>query len=159
MNIFGTKSEYKKEFPKQDPELIKAIVQESNLLIGQKLLEGEDFLMPESLGIIFIGKQKTKKVFDYINFCKTGIKNTINNFKTFGYLYKVMWFKGFKSHTNRSFSNIYKFRANRVEITRPLAQILKGGDDYYKDEDYIKRFYNGNKTIKVKNGDTTRVSK
>jgi hypothetical protein len=146
MNVFGNKAEYKKHFPKENPELIKKIVQESNLLIGKKLLAGEDFLMPESLGIIFIAKQKTKKVFDFINFCKTGTIKTLNNFKTFGYLYKVMWFKGFKNQKNSSSTNIYKFRANRIEITRPLSKILQAGNDYYKGDEYIKRFHNGNKT-------------
>lgn len=148
MIVFANRIEHKKAFPKEDPKLIKQIIEESNLLIGQKILKGEDYVMPENLGIIFIAKHKTNKVFDYIEFCKTGIKKQLNNFKTFGYLYKVMWFKGYKSKRNEKVitNNVYKFRANRMEITRPLSAILKAGNDYYKDEEYVTRFHNGNKT-------------
>lgn len=140
MTIFGNKKEYELVFPKHSPELIKKVIEESNLLIGKKILEGQDFVMPESLGIIFVAKQKTKRVFDYINFCKTGIMKQLNNFKTFGFLYKIMWFKG--SGKDKLSHNIYKFRGNRQYVTRPLSQILQSGNDYYKDEEYIKRFYN-----------------
>jgi len=146
MLVFGNLEAYKQKFPKEDPLLIKKIVQQSNLLIGKKILAGEDFLMPESLGIIFVAKEKTKKVFDYITFCKTGVMKTLNNFKTFGFLYKVMWFKGYKNKKAHILYNVYKFKANRVEVTRPLSKILQAGNDYYKEMEYVKRFYNGNKT-------------
>ena len=145
MFILSLKSSYKKHFPKENPDLIKTIIQESNLLIGEKILKGEDFLMPESLGIIFIAKLKNQLVFDNIHFCKTGEKIKQYNIKTFGYLYKVMWFKGYRNKLSLN-NNVYKFRASRHKVTRPLSKLLLKGEDYYKDEEYLKRFYNGNKT-------------
>lgn len=145
MFILSLKSSYKKYFPKENPDLIKAIIQESNLLIGERVLKGEDFLMPENLGAIFIAKHKNQLVYDYIHFCKTGEKIKQYNIKTFGYLYRVMWFQGYKNKQSLN-NNVYKFRASRQRITRPLAKILQSGQDYYKDEEYVKRFHNGNKT-------------
>lgn len=145
MFIFSSQVQHKKAFPKEDCYLIKAIIEQSNLLIGEKILNGEDFLMPESLGIICVIKHKNQIVYDNIHFCKTGEKVRIYNLKTFGYIYRVMWVKGYKSKQSLN-NNIYKFRASRHKITRPLSKILQSGKDFYKDQEYINRFHNGNKT-------------
>lgn len=145
MQILSNQSDYKDVFPKLSPELVKAVIEQSNLLIGEYILKGEDFVMPHNLGIVFVGKSKSTRTFDYIHWCNTGEFKKQPNIKTFGYTYKVMWFKGYKSkHT--TINNLYKFTASRYKIKRPLAKILKAGDDFYKDEAYIKRFYNGNKS-------------
>lgn len=142
MVVFNTFAEFKEKFPKEDPNLIKAIIEESNLLIGNKLLSGDDFLVPHNLGIIFIGKFKTKNVFDYIHFCKTGEFKQQNNIRTYNYLYKIMWFKGLTNKRKQTLNNnLYKFHASRYKIRRPLAKLLKAGNDFYKNEEYIERFY------------------
>lgn len=142
MVVFNQNEQFKKHFPKHPPELIRAIIEQSNLLIGEKLLKGDDYMMPNGLGVLFIGKFKNQRVFDYVHFCKTGEFKKQNNIKTFGYLYKIMWFKGCVNHTKKAlYNNLYKFHASRYKIKRPLAQILKAGNDYYKDEEYINKFY------------------
>lgn len=146
MVILNTIPEIKKRFPNDNPDLVKKILNESNLLIGEKILKGDEFLMPFNLGMIFIAKFKNQTVFDYIHFCKTGEFKKQNNIKTFNYLYKIVWTKGLVNQTKRSLlNNIYKLSASRYKIRRPLAAILKSGKDFYKDEEYIKRFGNVNK--------------
>jgi len=146
MVILNTIPEIKKKFPKDNPDLVKQILNESNLLIGEKVLKGDEFLMPFNLGMIFIAKFKNQTVFDYIHFCKTGEFKKQNNIKTFNYLYKIIWTKGLVNNTKRSlFNNIYKYSASRYKIRRPLAALLKAGKDFYKDEEYITRFGNINK--------------
>ena len=162
MVILNSLPEIKKAFPKEDPEVIKYILNESNLLIGEKILKGDEFLMPFNLGMIFIAKFKGQPVFDYIHFCKTGEFRKQNNIKTFNYLYKIIWTKGIINNSKKSLlNNIYKFSASRYKIRRPLAALLKVGKDFYKDEEYITKFGNVNKAylskFKTNTNGTTKV--
>ena len=72
MQILSNQSDYKDVFPKLSPELVKAVIEQSNLLIGEYILKGEDFVMPHNLGIVFVGKSKSTRTFDYIHWCNTG---------------------------------------------------------------------------------------
>lgn len=151
MVILNTLTEIKKAFPNEDSKKIKQIIQESNILIGEKILAGDEFLMPFNLGMIFIAKFKGQSVFDYIHFCKTGEFKKQNNIKTFNYIYKILWTKGLIRNTKKSlFNNIYKLSASRYKIRRPLSKLLKEGKDFYKDEEYINRFGNVNKAYLTK---------
>lgn len=142
MRILNNIEDIKLKFPTLDAQLVKKVIETSNLEIGKRLLKGDDFLMPCNLGILIIGKFKGKRVFDYIHWCKTGEKKPKANLSTFGYIYKTMWFKGLVSGNKKSLTNnLYKFKASRYEISRPLSQLLNRGEDYYKDEEYINKYY------------------
>lgn len=153
MILLNNKTDIQKAFPKEklDYKDIKAIIEESNLYIGQRLLEGNDFEMPHNLGILCIGKFKNQRVFDYIHFCKTGEFKKQSNVKTFNYIYKIMWFRGLTNKKKATLNNnLYKYHASRYKIRRPLAKLLKEGHDFYKNEEYINKFYYRNGTnIKV----------
>lgn len=143
MRLLNNIKDIQKQFPKLDPKMVKSVIETSNLEIGKKLLTGDDFLIPHNLGILVIGKFKSKSTFDYIHWCKTGEKKPKLNLSTFGYIYKTFWFKGKLTNNKKALNNdIYKFKASRYEISRPLAQLLKRGEDYFKGEEYMSKYYN-----------------
>lgn len=141
MKILSNVKEIKKQFPKLDPNVVKSVIETSNLEIGKRLLTGDDFLMPQNLGVLVISKFKSKSTFDYVHWCKTGEKKPKLNLSTFGYIYKTFWFKGKVNNNKKVNNDVYKFKASRYEISRPLAQLLKRGEDYFKGEDYMNKYY------------------
>ena len=141
MKILSNVKEIKKQFPKLDPNVVKSVIETSNLEIGKRLLTGDDFLMPQNLGVLVISKFKSKSTFDYVHWCKTGEKKPKLNLSTFGYIYKTFWLKGKVNNNKKVNNDVYKFKASRYEISRPLAQLLKRGEDYFKGEDYMNKYY------------------
>lgn len=141
--VLNNKANISKRYPNYDWKMIKFILNETNKLIGSKILEGDEFLMPQNMGVIFVAKLKKKRVIDYIHWCKTSEIITNHNLETLGYVWKTLWISGNNYAKKKSLNHrIYKFTPNRWFFKRPLAKMIQNGFDDYKDKEYVERFYN-----------------
>ena len=146
--VLNNQKNISKRFPNYDWKMIKFILNESNKLIADKILKGDEFLVPQNMGVICVAKLKNKRVFDYIHWCKTGEKIPNHNLQTLGYIYKTLWISGNNYAKKKGLIHrIYKFTPNRWFFKRPLAKMIKSGIDNFKDKEYIERFYNKSKII------------
>lgn len=136
--------EFKQKYPnsKVTSEQYYEIIRNSNITIKNYILDGNciGFKIPY-FGYIAVSKFKPKptyKMIDWVTSNKLGKIIPLTNLHSFGYLYKINFYRNNKRVPIR----VYKMEAHR-NMKRELAQYIKAGKDYYTvDRDYFnKRFH------------------
>lgn len=146
VNYISRKSynEFKKKYPDDTTtyEEFMTILKESNKTITKYVLENPlGFKFPKNLGYLAVDKFKTNKDFvavDWPNTLKYKKLIPLTNFHSFGYAYKLYFYKNMKILPFRA----YKITPQRL-IKRLLAKKIKEGDSEYVkiDRSYFnKRF-------------------
>ncbi len=134
---FFTKKEYEVIKKKYEIPLnyyfYRKLIKTYNKFLCEEILENENgSLLPLDLGKIRIRKYKPSKE---VHTEQSG-KKIEYNFHSLGYVYFFTWERGFK-YENRNKRNygikakLFTFKAHRMNLKRPLAQIVKQGLQEY----------------------------
>jgi hypothetical protein len=135
-NIVGAK--YTKKFNKEegltiDYKLHKQIIVESNKIIADIIVKGEDgFRIPKGMGAWVVSKYKsTNYTTDYGNTRKLGKWIKFLNLHTYGFQFKLKWFKIDVTHL--AYQGVYKFKGAR-SLTRAIGAMAKktNGKNYFE---------------------------
>lgn len=123
-------------------EFIK-VLKQSTVRIKDTVLENPlGFKLPYNIGYITVRKFKTSKKYfavDWVNTLKLGKRIPLTNFHSFGYGFKIDFFKNPKIKPLQ----VYKMNAHR-SLNRALAQIIKTKENPYieLDKNYFSKRFN-----------------
>jgi hypothetical protein len=124
--------EFKKKYPNTTVtyEQYKDIILNSNDRIRHYILDNQTgFKLPLSMGYIGITKFKQKSKYivpDWINCVKQQRYVPLLNFHSFGYMFKIKFFRNFRLRP----IFVYDFKAHRT-LNRELASLIKSGKQDY----------------------------
>lgn len=110
------------------------ILKTFNVILGEKLLEGQVFTMPHRLGLFSIRKRKTfgKGSFDYQHYKQTGEKVWKKNFHSGGYAGIFDWsIRSPWTDLKGSKRGLFEFKPARA-IKRTLASKIKENNSINK---------------------------
>lgn len=119
------------------------ILKQSTVRIKETVLENPlGFKLPFNIGYLTVKKFKTSKKYfavDWVNTLKFGKRIPLTNFHSFGYGFKIEFFKNPKIKPLQ----VYKMNAHRI-LNRTLAKIIKTGETPYieLDKNYFSKRFN-----------------